>query len=165
MMSSIRFSIAGAAFSVLLLTGAAGAAPGTEADIAVQKMALAAAPMSAAALEHLYGGRTWRWSDGGGYFSTKKHRFTAVTRKGTARSFATGRWFATDGGKLCMKAYWSNAGGGSGAITCFLHRERDGVIYQKPNLGGQWYVFRHNPVQKDDEARKLLRGDRIRQGR
>ncbi|ENR93623.1 hypothetical protein B973_02633 [Brucella abortus 80/28] len=62
MMSSIRFSIAGAAFSVLLLTGAAGAAPGTEADIAVQKMALAAAPMSAAALEQLYGGLATRQS-------------------------------------------------------------------------------------------------------
>ncbi len=71
MMSSIRFSIAGTAFFRASPDRSRRSCPGTEADIAVQKMALAAAPMSAAALEQLYGGRTWRWNDGGGCFSLK----------------------------------------------------------------------------------------------
>lgn len=157
--------------SVLLLAGNASAAPMPKTDDAVARLAAAASPMKADSLEKLYAGRTWKWKTGGGFFSTEKtrgwilsgqqKRFSAWSGKGAATTHAEGRWNATNDGKLCMRALWSSQGDSSGAVTCFLHREKNGVIYQKPSLGGKWYVFRHNPLQKDDEARKLLKGDRV----
>lgn len=163
-MFSIRLRIVSAALSVLLLAGAADAAPKQKADDPVAATAVAAAPLSARALEALYSGRTWKWKDGGGYFSADRHRFIAWSQKGRAWSYGQGRWYATDSGKLCLRAYWVNKMGGGGDTTCFLHREKEGVIYQKRSLGGTWYVFRNNPPRPSDEAAKLLRGDRVSKG-
>jgi uncharacterized protein DUF995 len=171
-MYSIRSTILTAALSALLLAaGHASAATKQQTDEATAKLAAAASPMSTDALEKLYAGRTWQWGkNGAGFFSAKKNtqglsggkRFIAETRHGRARGYGQGDWYVTRGGKLCMRALWSDKNSGNnGAITCFLHREKDGVIYQKRNLGGQWYVFRHNPVRKNDEARKLVKGDRV----
>ncbi|MGB3388764.1 MAG: DUF995 domain-containing protein, partial [Pseudaminobacter sp.] len=114
--------------------------------------------------EKLYANRTWKWKTGGGFFSADRKSFAAWSRKGAAWSYGEGDWYATNGGKLCVRARWSNRDGSSGAITCFLHREKNGVIYQRPSLGGEWYVFKHNPVRKDDEVRKLVKGDRVSKG-
>jgi hypothetical protein len=169
-MYSHRSTIVTAALSALLLaTGYASAAPKQQTDEATAALAAAASPMSADALEKLYVGRTWQWGkNGAGFFSAEvnkrglrsagRKRFVAQTRNG----YGEGDWYVTGGGKLCMRALWSAKDSrGSGAITCFLHREKDGVVYQKPSLGGQWYVFRSNPVGKNDEARKLVKGDRV----
>ncbi|MHC5232886.1 DUF995 domain-containing protein [Brucella sp. LJL56] len=163
-MFSISLRTISAALSVLLLAGAADAAPKQKTEDATAIKAAAAPPLSAEALEALYSGRTWKWKDGGGYFSADRHRFIAWSQKGRAWSYAQGRWYATDSGKLCLQAYWVSKMGGSSDTTCFLHREQDGVIYQKRSLGGSWYVFRHNPSRPTDEAVKLLRGDRISKG-
>ncbi|MDQ0995530.1 hypothetical protein QFZ34_000707 [Phyllobacterium ifriqiyense] len=160
-MYPIRSIIVSSAFSVLLLAGNAGAASKAETDDATAKLATAASPMKATALEKLYAGHTWKWKTGGGFFSDDQKKFAAWSRKGAAWSYGEGRWYATNAGKLCLRALWSSKEGGSGAVTCFLHREKDGVIYQKPNLGGSWYVFRHNPAQEGDEALKLVEGDRV----
>ncbi len=163
-MFSIRLRTVSAALSVLLLAGAADAAPKPKTDDPVAIKAAAASPLSAQALEALYSGRTWKWKDGGGYFSADRHRFIAWSQKGRVWSYAQGRWYATDSGKLCLQAYWVSKTGSSSDTTCFLHREQDGVIYQKRSLGGSWYVFRNNPPRPTDEAAKLLRGDRISKG-
>lgn len=160
-MYSIRTIIVSMALCALLLAGNAGAASRPQVDDATTKLAVAAPPMKAVSLEKLYAGRTWKWKTGGGFFSADGKRFAAWSRKGTAWSYGEGSWFATNGGKLCLRALWSSKMGGSGAVTCFLHREKDGVIYQKPSLGGTWYVFRHNPVRAGDEALKLIKGDRV----
>ncbi|KAB2657876.1 DUF995 domain-containing protein [Brucella tritici] len=163
-MFSIRLRTVSAALSVLLLAGAADAAPKPKTEDPVAIKAAAASPLSARALEALYSGRTWKWKDGGGYFSADRHRFIAWSQKGRVWSYAQGRWYATDSGKLCLQAYWVSKTGSSSDTTCFLHREQDGVIYQKRSLGGSWYVFRNNPPRPTDEAAKLLRGDRISKG-
>lgn len=159
-MSSIRFSILSAALSVFVVASA-NAAPSSKYADATAKRAAAATPMSVAALEALYSGRTWKWKDGGGYFSADRHRFTGWSEKGAAWFYGKGHWKASYGGKLCMQAVWFYRTGYGNASTCFLHREKDGVIYQKPALGGEWYVFRHNPVRAGDEIRKLVPGDRV----
>lgn len=162
-MSPIRFSIASiasAVLSVLVVTGAS-AAPKSEYAAKMAKAAAAATPMSVPALEALYSGKTWKWKDGGGYFSADRHRFTAWSEKGDAWSYGKGRWTASRGGKVCLQARWHYRTGYSNNGACFLHREKDGVIYQKPALGGEWYVFSHNPVRRDDEIRKLVPGDRV----
>ena len=163
-MFSIRLRTVSAALAVLLLAGAAEAAPKQKADDAVALKAAAASPLSAGALEALYSGRTWQWKDGGGYFSADRHRFIAWSQKGRAWSYGQGRWYATDSGKLCLQAYWTSKTGGGSDTTCFLHRQKNGVIYQKRSLGGTWYVFRSNPPRPTDEAAKLLRGDLISKG-
>jgi hypothetical protein len=64
-----------------------------------------------------------------------------------------------------MQAYWRNkSGGGGGDTSCFLHREKAGVIYQKRSIGGDWYIFRNNPPKPTDEAQKLVRGDLVSKG-
>ncbi|KAB2684215.1 DUF995 domain-containing protein [Brucella tritici] len=163
-MFSIRLRTVSAALFVLLLAGAADAAPKPKTEDPVAIKAASASPLSAQALEALYSGRTWKWKDGGGYFSADRHRFIAWSQKGRVWSYAQGRWYATDSGKLCLQAYWVSKTGSSSDTTCFLHREQDGVIYQKRSLGGSWYVFRNNPPRPTDEAAKLLRGDRISKG-
>lgn len=163
-MFSIRLRTVCAALFVLLLAGAADAAPKPKTEDPVAIKAASASPLSAQALEALYSGRTWKWKDGGGYFSADRHRFIAWSQKGRVWSYAQGRWYATDSGKLCLQAYWVSKTGSSSDTTCFLHREQDGVIYQKRSLGGSWYVFRNNPPRPTDEAAKLLRGDRISKG-
>jgi hypothetical protein len=154
-MFSIRFTAVSAALSVLLVAGVAEAAPKPKADDATAKMAAAASPMSAQALEAIYAGKTWKWKDGGGFFSADRHKLAAWSQKGKAWSYGEGRWYATDGGKLCMQAYWRNkSGGGGGDTSCFLHREKAGV----------WYIFRNNPPKPTDEAQKLVRGDLVSKG-
>lgn len=159
-MFPIRFTIMSAALSTLCLAGASAATP-SRTDDGTAKLAAAAAPMSARALEALYSGKTWKWKDGGGYFSSDRHRFAGWSQKGDAWSYGKGRWQVNNSGKLCMPAVWYYRTGYSNNVTCFLHREKDGVIYQKPALGGSWYVFQHNPVRRGDEVRKLVPGDRV----
>ncbi|MBZ9711107.1 DUF995 domain-containing protein [Mesorhizobium sp. ESP7-2] len=146
---------------VLLTAGNAAAAPKPAVDD-IAKLAAAAAPMKADAVEQLYANRTWLWEkNGAGYFSESKQgrkRFVARTQT----SYGEGDWYVTSGGKLCMRALWTAKNDrASGVITCFLHREKDGIVYQRPSLGGQWYVFRNNPVGKNDGVRKLVKGDRV----
>ncbi|MBN9023706.1 MAG: DUF995 domain-containing protein [Rhizobiales bacterium] len=164
-----RSTIAGAMVSVLLLAGGAAAAQ----KPSVSQLAMAATPMKASAVRSLYAGRTWKWSTGGGYFSTRKgapymfspdqNKFVAATQKGGTWSYAEGVWGTTADGRMCMTARWTTANfpTSSPAFTCFLHREKNGVIYQKRALGGDWYVFRHNPPQAGDEAAKLVSGDLV----
>jgi len=163
-MFSINLRTISAALSVLLLAGAADAAPKQKTEDATAIKAAAASPLSAEALEALYSGKTWKWKDGGGFFSAEKHRFIAWSQKGRAWSYGQGRWYATNRGKLCLQAYWVNKMSGGGDTTCFIHREKDGVIYQKRSVGGDWYVFRNNPPRPTDEAAKLVRGDLISKG-
>ncbi|RTM09079.1 MAG: DUF995 domain-containing protein [Hyphomicrobiales bacterium] len=161
-MSSVHSTVVSAALVVLMLaSGNAAAAPKAAVDDTA-KLAAAALPMKADAVERLYANRTWLWDkNGAGYFSENKHgrkRFVAQTRT----SHGEGDWYVTSGGELCMRALWTAKNDrGTGAITCFLHRERDGVVYQRPSLGGQWYIFRNNPVRKGDGVRKLVKGDRV----
>ncbi len=159
--SPIRISIASAAVSVLVVTGAIAAPQSKSAEVTA-KLAAAAKPMSAKALEALYAGKTWKWKDGAGYFSADGHQFTGWQQTSPSwYYYGRGRWTTSNSGKLCMQALWYYRTGYGKNPSCILHREKDGVIYQKPALGGEWYVFRHNPVRPDDEIHRLLPGDRV----
>lgn len=158
-MSLIRFSVVSVALSALFVMGA-DAAPQSASAAATAKLAAAATPMTAAALDALYTGKTWSWKDGAGYFGDG-HRFSGWIQRGALWYYGRGKWQTTNTGKLCMQAVWYYRTGYGNNPSCILHREKDGVIYQKPALGGEWYVFKHNPVRPDDEIRKLVPGDRV----
>nr|WP_274709342.1 DUF995 domain-containing protein [Nitratireductor luteus] len=127
----------------------------------VERQAKAAAPMTSQSLRELYAGRSWIWDNGAGYFSQDGRRFAAWSQKGAYWSYAKGHWYTTDSGKVCMRALWITKMHMAPKTTCFVHREKGGVIYQKPSLGGKWYIFRNNPSRSDDASRKLRQGDLV----
>jgi hypothetical protein len=170
-MCSIRFLLSiNAALAALLLAGHATAAPKVRPVDKTAQRAAAASPMKASEIERLYAGRTWKWKAGGGFFSadnskgwfipTDWKQFAAWSRE-HGWSYGEGSWYAPTDGKLCLNAVWTAIDGRARAISCFLIREQDGVIYQKSSIGGKWYVFSHNPARQDDEIQKLVNSDLV----
>ncbi|WP_265516748.1 DUF995 domain-containing protein [Nitratireductor luteus] len=160
-MSRLALIAAGIAISGLFATSArADAKDDYSREVALQ--AKAGAPVSSEALDVLYAGRSWNWGNGAGYFSAdRKRRFTAWSQTGNYWTYAKGSWYTTNSGQVCMRALWRTKMSAWPNITCFSHREKDGVIYQKPSMGGKWYVFKSNPSSPGDESRKLRRGDLV----
>jgi len=128
------------------------------------KMSLAAekaTPLTTDELFRLYANRSWLWKDGAGYFRSKQRRFIAATGRGRKSTYGDGTWFLTSPGKLCFRATWYAKSGSATALTCFSHREKNGVVYQKREPHGEWYVFRNRPTRANDEYRKLHPGDYV----
>ncbi len=109
----------------------------------------------------LYQGRSWLWNAGAGYFSPRAQRFAAWTDEKGKPSYASGRWFVTGRGKMCFRAEWRAEDGAASDLTCFSHSKRDGVIYQKREPNGDWYVLKRTPSRVGDEYRKIRRGDYV----
>lgn len=110
-----------------------------------------------AKLAKMYSGKTWIWSNGGGYFAPD-HRFIAWTGAKSSGSYARGTWSVRDG-RVCTQANWVSKAGSSPARVCFLHRLNKHIMYQRKVPGGKWYIFRHARLLKSDEAAKFVRGD------
>lgn len=161
-MSLFRLWMLNVLISLLLLGGTAHAASQQHADRMIARQAVRAAPMSAADLRKLYAGRSWIWKTGAGFFSAKGRHFVAWSHTGKEKSYARGRWYTTNGGKMCMSAVWYSRKYAARDVSCFLHREKAGVIYQKRAPNGKWYVFRHSPTKRGDEVLKLHRGDYVK---
>ena len=104
----------------------------------------------------LYAGKSWFWSDGIGYFAPKG-QFSAFSGAGRDRTTVKGDWEVLDGGRLCFAGVWTGRLGRKFARTCFLHKVKDGLVYQQRVPKGEWYVFKHNPEQEGDQ--KLIAGD------
>lgn len=114
-----------------------------------------------AELYQLYGQKSWIWKEGAGYFSVQARRFIAWSKENGKPSYGVGRWFITGPGKLCFRAEWHARDGSSPATTCFSHAKRGGVIYQRREPDGAWYVFKNARVRSDDEFAKLRRGNYV----
>jgi hypothetical protein len=115
-------------------------------------------PLTAEEVFQLYYNRTWIWKDGAGYFAAKGREFKAWSGEGTG-SYGTGRWFVTDQGKLCFRATWYAKTGHALAVTCFSHRKKGNIVFQKREPDGDWYPFKTMPARADDEYGKVRRGD------
>jgi len=150
---------------VMTLAIAIGFATGSNAAPAATdtKLPEGARLMTAAELYSLYRGKTWRWPDGAGRMEGTDRRFSAWVDGTGGQSWAEGRWVVTDTGRLCLNAIWHAASGQFPAQTCFLHRIYDGTIYQKKEVGGAWFVFRHPIATETDEATKLIADDLVSQ--
>jgi hypothetical protein len=121
----------------------------------------ATTPLNNTEIYRLYGQNSWIWKAGAGHFSVRARRFTAWSREEGPPSYGVGRWFITRPGKLCFNARWYAQSGSAPAITCFSHRKKGTVIYQKREPDGQWYIFRNAPVNSSDEFTKLRYGDYV----
>lgn len=141
----------------------ANAAFGIGAALAQQPLPADGRPLTAVELLALVKGRSWQWSDGAGYFSDEGRRFTAFTRSKHGATYGEGRFRLTDDGRLCLIAVWHGAGGEADATTCFLHKQADGVIYQRRQDGGDWYPFQHTPLLETDEYAKFTNEDLVSQ--
>lgn len=122
----------------------------------------ATVPLSAVELLQLYGDKTWKWGEGGGYFDTDGRQFRARTFDDKGGSTANGVWRITNAGKLCFRANWKSATGVELVDSCFAHRRKGGEIYQRRLPDGEWYVFKHAITEADDEFNKLVREDLVR---
>jgi len=154
-------------FRVMLIAGAvcgglgAGALVAVAAPSKTMTAAKTAAPLTTTEVYRLYNNRSWIWKDGAGYFSVKGRVFTAVSGKGKAGSYGVGTWFITQPGRLCFRADWHARSGTAPALTCFSHRKKGNVIFQKREPDGDWYVFKNARVKSDDEYTKLRSGNYV----
>ncbi|MBW8298651.1 MAG: DUF995 domain-containing protein [Hydrogenophaga sp.] len=120
-----------------------------------------AEPLTAVELFMLVEDHSWKWSEGAGRFFNKDRRFLAFTRAKDGASFGEGRFLVTDSGRLCLVATWHGAAASNEARTCFLHKQADGVIYQRREPSGDWYVLKHSPVRETDEYAKFTKEDLV----
>jgi hypothetical protein len=118
-----------------------------------------ATPLTAPELLVIYGGKTWKWGEGGAYFDAESRQFSALTVGKDGKSITTGRWKITDNGKLCIIAKWGKSV--ESTETCFEHLTSDGAIYQRKLPGGGWYIFKHAKTDPEDEYAKLVRKDLV----
>lgn len=152
----------------LLLATAALAAASLLAAPAAAASRKAAPPKGAHAMTpfevvKLYRGKTWMWPAGGGFFEPGARFFAWSSEPGKSPSYALGRWMAMEDGRMCMKAKWfSSAGKGAPATTCFAHSVAGNVVYQRRMPSGDWYVFRADPPAADNEFAKLKDGDLVK---
>ncbi|MDZ5698799.1 DUF995 domain-containing protein [Chelativorans sp. M5D2P16] len=152
-------SIRPIALALGFLTAASCGAAAAPEDFA--EKAEAGSPLSSGELYQIYNNRSWLWDQGGGFFSVKERRFTAWAGSGADASYGIGLWFITEPGKLCFRAKWHAREGAAPAVTCFSHRKNDGVIYQRREPDGDWYVFRDVPAKRSNEYAKLRKGDHV----
>jgi hypothetical protein len=92
--------------------------------------------------------QNWKWKTGAGRFVEADHSFVAWAESKKTESFAEGHWEATDDGRLCMIATWTNRDGAQDNRTCFVHLRR-------------WYIFKNYLNKPDDEFRKLSQVDSV----
>ena len=151
----LRIAILAAAAAIL------AASPICAAAAPARPIEAGARALTSGEVYQLYANRSWTWKEGAGYFAAKKRTFTAWSREGGKSSYAQGRWFITERGKLCFRAEWHAADGSAPATTCFSHRVKKGVIYQRREPDGEWYVFKHARARTSDEFAKLRRGDHV----
>ena len=118
-------------------------------------------PLTAGELQQIYSGKTWIWSDGGGYFDSNGAFYAAVGSTPTSAFLARGRWTAGSQGELCFQALWNGQVGKNAEKTCFYHKTANGSILQKKGEDGEWYTFKHPRVGRKDEFRKIVLGNRI----
>lgn len=100
------------------------------------------APLAPHEVHAMYGGKTWVWDEGAGYFAPDGS-FQAWTQdREYGLMHATGRWSVEVGGQLCYSARWFYQDTSSTSEDCFAHRTANGRILQRDEreLGG-WYVF------------------------
>jgi hypothetical protein len=117
--------------------------------------------MTAWEIYALYNDQTWVWSDGAGRMQSDGRRFVAWAESGASATWAEGRWIITNSGRLCFKARWQSSSGSHPAKTCFVHKQHRGVIYQRREPSGDWYVFKHTVSADGDEFKKLTSEDLV----
>jgi UDPglucose 6-dehydrogenase len=139
-----------------LAFGSVGAAFAQADDLPAGAVALTAPELLA-----LYGGKTWKWGEGGAFFEKELRSFKARTVNDTGGSTALGRWRITDAGELCIIADWMTATSTSPAVTCWNHAQVRGDIYQRKLPDGSWYVFKHAVTEPGDQFNKLVAEDLV----
>ena len=143
--------------SLLVMALSTGMSPSASAGVADDVRLASAA--SAESVTRIYGGKSWLWKDGAGFFRPDG-RFFAWSRQGGVPSYATGLWSATKEGELCFSGTWRSTRGAAYATTCFMHRKSGATVYQiKETKKAEWYIFKHESVQPGDEYSKVVDGD------
>lgn len=150
-----------------MIVAASAFASGTQTADASNAVEATGRPLTRGELAALFRNRTWLWKDGGGYFQ-RSGRFVARTGAGRKRTGMRGGWGAYRGGKICFSGTWTSPASQRWAgrpewnafrSTCFRLRKVRSKIYQRRLPVGEWFVFRHSPMRRTDEYRKLAPGN------
>ena len=144
---------------------ACGAAPVLAASSPDTALPANARPLTADEIYKLYRDKSWQWDSGAGRMRDAGRQFSAWADGEMGISWADGRWAITETGQMCFNATWHSKQGAFPVKTCFSHLFNEGAIYQKREPDGQWFVFRHANIRKDDEASKLVSVDLVSQQR
>ncbi|MBS7543926.1 DUF995 domain-containing protein [Ancylobacter oerskovii] len=151
-------SVLAAAVAAMLAAAAPPAQAQGPAPQAARKPAPAGLP-GVAAIDALYSGKSWIWSDGAAYFSPNR-KFVAWAGSGNEVSYVQGTWWVSPTGWVCFQGLWHANGPSGRNSTCFSHRlGPDKVLYQRREPGGDWYVFKHAQPVAGDEYAKFKDGD------
>ena len=107
-----------------------------------------AVPMTPAELDEMYSGKTQAWpEDAGGWFFAKDRRLSAYASK-PPQSYAMGKWYITNSGKVCVVARWVWAKGKKGRgpfqTTCWAHRKIGSQIWKENPKKHAWYEWNAN---------------------
>jgi hypothetical protein len=149
--------------AVLMLAASTSMALSTAPSLAGDQPPATATALSATDITALYEDKTWMWPTGGGYAGPGR-KFSAWVEEGGVRTYASGRWLATNSGKLCFEATWGQGKKAKLVTNCFQHvRDDEGNIYQRNLDAGPWYVFKHKEPDAGDEFNKLVAGNKVPQ--
>lgn len=102
-------------------------------------------PLSAAELYDMYRGKTQAWPEGAGgwYFGTDR-RLSAYASKPPG-SYAVGKWYITESGKVCVVARWiwakGSQGKGPNQKTCWAHQKVGSQIWKLNPKTKAWYQW------------------------
>jgi hypothetical protein len=119
-----------------------------------------AEPLPVAELHAIYAGHTWHWDDGAGYFGPAGE-FQAWSIEDERLSYGFGQWTIPEPGVICFGAVWHYNDEATEVTRCFGHIRANGVIYQRVEPDGAWYIFRSDPPQPGDEIQKFTLGDEV----
>ncbi|RNF35867.1 DUF995 domain-containing protein [Paracoccus methylarcula] len=117
--------------------------------------------MTVAEIQDIYKDKSWQWDNGVGYMKGSPQLFSAWSEDEAGKTWAEGRWLATNSSRMCFDATWHVRDGTFPDRTCFSHRVHEGTVYQKREPDGEWYIFRHAPPRAEDEASKLIPDDLV----
>jgi hypothetical protein len=120
-----------------------------------------AQPLSAVELHKLYRDKTWTWENGAARFIDDGRKFLAWVSGDKGEYYGEGRFTLSNAGRMCLSGKWTDSDGTETGSTCFLHRKDGETIYQKREGEGDWYIFKHAPVQPTDEVNKLKEEDTV----
>ena len=104
-----------------------------------------AVPMTPDQLLEMYSGKTQAWPDGaGGWFFAKDRRLSGYASKPPG-SYAVGKWYITDSGKVCVRVKWVWAKGKNGhgpfETTCWAHQKVGSQIWKENPKKKNWYEW------------------------
>jgi cell division septation protein DedD len=154
-MLSIRIAVLATAPTILF--GCADGSRPTPVVLAAESMTR----LEPGEVHQLYSGKTWLWDHGAAYLAPNSTFEAWSGADEQARTYAQGRWYATDTGEMCYQAMWYVQNKGTEEKACFSHAKLGDTIYQKKVPDGEWYVFKRDAATLSESISRFVAGNQV----